>query len=788
MLAALVAGLLLAPLGAPAVLPAALAAAALGGRALVATVAGVAVIAGAGLADARLAGLDAGALAGAHGRPVDARAVVLEPVRERRVGPAVARVRLLGGIGAGEQAVLRVRPSAYAGRLRPRDASTAGAASPGAAGAASRAAATNPDPIAGPLVGWPEVGDVVRIRGRVEPLGEFDAYQRRRNAHAAIAATRVVPTGKRRRGIAGALDSVRRRAERGLTTGLAAGEAALLRGMVLGQDEQLSDAVEEDFQRSGLAHILAVSGQNVMLLAVLVLAACAVLAVPIRARLLLAAALIVLYVPLTGGGPSIQRAGVMGVAGLVAALAGRRSQRWYALLLAASLTLIVNPRTAGEPGWQLSFAAVGALLAGAPPLREALARRMPAPVADAAAITIAATVGTAPLMAVHFGEVSLAALPANLLAAPAIAPVMWLGVLAAAAAQVAEPLATPFSALSGPLLLYLQHVARITADTPLSVVEIGAPPALVLVGWAMVLATVVAGVRRWRAQAARRRPPARRRMQRLAIAFAGATAGLLAVASGVTGEQGRPAPATGELLVSFLDIGQGDATLIQHGTTTVLVDTGPPDGPILKRLKEAGVKRLDALMLTHAEADHEGAAPAVIDRYRPRMIVDGGQGWMSTVQRLLPAAVASTRAKRMTPAAGQTIAVGALRFEVLWPPAGRRAAGDPNDWSMVARLEAGTFSMLLSADAESEVTSALPLEPVDVLKVAHHGSADPGLPGLLERLKPRIAAIEVGEENRYGHPTPSTVGALERAVPTVVRTDRDGTVRLHAVRDRMWLE
>ena len=123
----------------------------------------------------------------------------------------------------------------------------------------------------------------------------------------------------------------------------------------------------------------------------------------------------------------------MGVAGLVAALAGRPARRWYALLLAAAVTLALNPRAAEEPGWQLSFAAVAALLVGAPPLRAALARRMPEPVADAAAITIAATLGTAPLMALHFEQVSLAALPANLLAAPAIAPVMWLGVLAAAA-------------------------------------------------------------------------------------------------------------------------------------------------------------------------------------------------------------------------------------------------------------------------------------------------------------------------------------------------------------------
>ena len=142
-------------------------------------------------------------------------------------------------------------------------------------------------------------------------------------------------------------------------------EAALLRGMVLGEDERLTEDVRDDFQRSGLAHILAVSGQNVVLLIVLVLAACALTGVPLRARLVLAAAVVVLYVPLAGGGPSIQRAGVMGVAGLIAALAGRPARRWYALLLAAAATLVLNPRAAGEPGWQLSFAAVVALLVGA---------------------------------------------------------------------------------------------------------------------------------------------------------------------------------------------------------------------------------------------------------------------------------------------------------------------------------------------------------------------------------------------------------------------------------------
>ena len=138
----------------------------------------------------------------------------------------------------------------------------------------------------------------------------------------------------------------------------------------------------------------------------------------------------------------------------------------------------------------MSFAAVVALLVGAPPLREVLARRMPAAIADAAAITIAATIGTAPLMALYFQQISLASLPANLLAAPAIAPIMWLGVLAAAGAQIAEPLAAPFTALAAPLLVYVQRVAHHTAAAPFAAVDVTASPLVIAVAWAALVAAV----------------------------------------------------------------------------------------------------------------------------------------------------------------------------------------------------------------------------------------------------------------------------------------------------------
>jgi competence protein ComEC len=761
------AGLLLGPVSRPATLAAALALAVSlsvlarpASPALcapLALAAALALMAGALVADLRLASLEHGPLLGLEGRSIAARAVLLEPVRHRPGGLAVVRARLLDGPAAGDGAVLRIRSR------------------PGA-GSAARTG------------GWPGVGEIVAIRGTVAPLGRYDAYQGRRGALAAIETSGLRATGERRGGLAGIVDAARRRAEAGLERGLEDEDAALLRGMVLGQDEQLSDDVRDDFKRSGLAHILAVSGQNVMLLATLVLGAGALFGVGLRARLVLALVLVALYVPLTGAGPSIQRAGVMGAAGLVAALAGRPTHRWYALGLAAAVTLALNPRASGEPGWQLSFAAVVALLALAPPLRAAFARAMPGPVADAAAITVAATIGTAPLMAFHFGQVSLASLPANLLAAAAIAPVMWLGMLAAAAAQIAPALAEPFDALSAPLLGFVRWVARTMAGAPAAALplRVGSPAALALDYAALAAAAVGIG-RVARAAARRLGPPRPRRRRGWAAAAAVGAATFLAAAS--PAHDARP-PLAGEVVVSFLNIGQGDATLVQSGRASVLFDTGPPGGPILRRLREAGIDRLDGLVLTHAEADHEGMALEVMRAFAPRLVIDGGAGWPTYVQRALPGALAAAHARRLDAHAGQALAFGPIRVRLLWPPpAGPdfHPDGNPNDRAVVAIVTVGDFDLFMPADAESNVTAALPLPDVEAMKVAHHGSADDGLPALLRRLRPEVAAIEVGADNTYGHPTPSTLAALH-AVEHVYRTDRGGTVRLRVRNGAMAVE
>jgi competence protein ComEC len=723
-LAAVVAGLAIGPLSPVAAVAAGVVLAIVAGAPTRALVVVAAAVAGGLLAQSRLTDLDATTLGPRFGGELHTRAVLLEQPRPGRFA-ASALARLSGGAGRGERVVLRI----------------------------GRWAKAPPVP----------TGAIVDARGRLQRLRPFDDYQHIRGAHAVLLVRRMSDTGERRGGVTGALDAVRTRAEAALERGIQPPQASLLRGMVLGQDERLATETRQEFRATGLSHILAASGQNVILLAALAMPLLGLLGVGLRARLAVVLLLIAAYVPLAGGGASIQRAGVMGAAGVIAMLAGRPASRWYALGLAAAVTLALNPRATGDVGWQLSFVAVVSILVLGTRLARRLERRgLPRIVAEAAALTIAATAGTTPIIALQFGQLSLVSVPANLLAAAAVAPVMWLGMLSAAIGQVWLGAAGALNAINALPLAFIGWVAHTGARLPHASIAVHLSPFVALGAYA-ALAAVVASRRA-------RRPT-------VAAAVVAACAAGLWVAAGSNGSK---AGTVAEPTVSFLDVGQGDATLAQDGTHAILVDAGPADGPVLARLDHAGVRRLDVLVVTHDQADHEGGAPAVLRRYPVGLVVDGAAGAPTPAHRAVVAAATRAGARLVAPDAGEEVKAGRLELDVLWPhaePYADHAGQDPNQRAIVSRLTVGGVRVLLPADAESDVTAPLELSPVDILKVAHHGSADPGLGPLLARLRPQVAVIEVGRHNSYGHPTPQALAAL-RVVPRVFRTDRDGTVRL----------
>ncbi|HEX3325350.1 MAG TPA: ComEC/Rec2 family competence protein [Solirubrobacterales bacterium] len=598
-------------------------------------------------------------------------------------------------------------------------------------------------------------------------------------------------------------DEIRGRAEAALGRGMPAREAALARGFVLGEDEGIDETTVEDFRRAGLSHLLAVSGQNVALLALLAMPLLAGLGIPLRTRLIWILAAIAVYVPLAGAGPSIVRAGVMGAVSVLAMLAGRRSSRLYALALAAVVTLAIDPRIAADVGWQLSFAAVLGILALAKPLRAAIASRIGAngwrgALAEGAAMTIAATLATAPLIAFHFGTVSTTTLVANLLALPAVAPAMWLGMLAAAGGQVPGFPVSLLNAISARLLAYIAQVAAWCGRPSWAYLHVQLGMTGLIVSYLTLAAATVAIpalLRRHRLATLKRRPrfeadgpkcgaggdiSSRRRAVRRFGAVAGL--GLVAFVLAWVGREGdadgsEPVPG---LRVSVLDVGQGDAILLQPaGAPAVLVDGGPPGDDLATKLSAAGVQRLGVAVVTHEQSDHAGGIEELLGRFPVARLA------YARLSRRLRGEAEAAGASPVRIAAGGALRSGRLRIEVLWPPpellATPLAGADPNTQALVLLARWRSFSMLLTADAEAE---AVPLDPgpVDVLKVAHHGSDDAGLNALLDRISPRLAVISVGVDNPYGHPTPAILATLAgHHVPTL-RTDRDGTIVLDVSR------
>ncbi|HET8640035.1 MAG TPA: ComEC/Rec2 family competence protein [Solirubrobacterales bacterium] len=589
------------------------------------------------------------------------------------------------------------------------------------------------------------------------------------------------------------LDGIRGRAGEALGRGMPEREAQLARGFVLGQDDRVDTLTREDFRRSGLAHLLAVSGQNVALLALLAMPVLGLLGMPLRARLLWVLALIACYVPLAGAGPSIQRAGVMGGLSVLATLAGRRPSRFYAFAVAMVVTLAIDPGIAADVGWQLSFAAVLGIFLLAAPIRAALTARALAPgslartLCDGVAMTLAATIATAPLIAFHFGQVPVLTLLANLLVLPAVAPAMWLGMLAAAGGQAPGFPVEMLNGLNAPLLAYIAQVATWCGRPDWACLEVDLSGAGLAVSYVAVAVVTFAALRLARS---RRIAGLRRRDRRIAgsqslpalsrlprAAIVAATLGLAALLALPGGRDLSAAPAAG-LRVSVFDVGQGDAILFQPaGAPPLLVDGGPPGQRLAAELAGSGVDRLAAAVITHDQSDHAGGIEELLGAIPVGRLLYAAAGR----DVLLAAHAAGVPTQRV--AKGAQLHDGGLRLEAVWPPAellpGR--GEDPNHLALVMLARWRDFSMLLTADAEAESTPLDP-GPVDVLKVAHHGSEDSGLGPLLDRIRPKLAVISVGDDNPYGHPTAQTLAVLASHGVRTLRTDQDGTVTLDVSR------
>jgi competence protein ComEC len=611
---------------------------------------------------------------------------------------------------------------------------------------------------------------VARPRGPEHP-GDFDeaGYLERQGVQVVLRGSSFRVVG-RRGGLGGVADGLRRAVSHSLEAVPPDERRAVLAGVVLGEDEGLGDELQERFRSSGLYHLLAVSGQNVAyVMGGMILLAWA-LHLPRVVGHLAALAAVGGYVLAVGWQPSVVRAGVAGGLASLAWLASRPSDRWYFLLVGAAVLLGWNPYSLLDPGFQLSFAAVAAIFLLVPRVDRRL-EGYPLPRKLAAVVSVSAACGlaTAPILWLHFGAVPVYSVPANALAAPVVAPLLGLALAAAALQPVLPGAAAVLAWTDGWLAAYLAFCARLVGGLPhaqaASVEAVG------------LLLAAAAGVALLAA--------ARSRRVRTSVLLAGLAAALALLVAWRSSPDDRLPPPTG-LRVTVLDVGQGDAILLQVATGAVLVDQGPPEGEIADQLDELGVERLAALVLTHPQRDHVGGAADVLERVEVETVLDPGIPAPSSDQEAALSVARRRGVPVVTAHAGQRFRVGALRLEVLWPDDPAPAGGDPNNDAIVLLASYGSVDALLTADAEGNVTVPLRPPPVEILKVAHHGSADERLPHLLELLSPRVAVVSVGSRNDYGHPAPSTTAALNAAPDLdVYRTDRDGRVTIETDGERI---
>lgn len=560
---------------------------------------------------------------------------------------------------------------------------------------------------------------------------------------------------------------VRERVAAATSAHLPPAPAGLAAGLVTGDTRGLPPADEQAMVDTGLSHLVAVSGSNVAMVTAGIFLLAAAVGIGAVGRRRATVVVLLWFAVLTRAEPSVLRATCMALLVLAASARGVLADVRHALAAAVLILVLLDPRLAGSLGLLLSVAATAGVLVVAPLVRPRL-RRLPGRVADLLAVTIGAQVAVAPVLLWTWGELPLSSVPANLVAVPAAAIASALVAAGALVALLHPVLAAPLLWLARPaleLVLGAAHALRwrggvLAAARPVTIIA-----ALGAVAW------LLSRPRTFPARAAAS-------VAALAIGLAG-----LPVVVGAA-----PVP---WLTITAIDVGQGDAILVESPGARVLVDGGPDDRAA-RWLRGRGRRRLDLVVVSHPHADHVAGLPAVLRQSEVAALwyYEGGEP-SAVLEELREFAVQRGTAVH-EPVAGQRAAVGDLEVEVLGPPEGRAyrwTDSEANEASVVLRVRWRGYAVLLTGDVEEAAQRELLRRPdllrADLLKVPHHGAATTD-PAFLRAVGASDAVVPVGRGNRYGHPDEGIVETLTQLGARIHRTDLDGTVRLEVGRgDRM---
>ena len=538
---------------------------------------------------------------------------------------------------------------------------------------------------------------------------------------------------------------------------------ALIPGMVLGDTSKQSVEFKADMRRSGLAHLVAVSGANFAIVSAFVLWIMQFFIRSIRWRLGATAIFLASFIALVRPSPSVLRAAAMAAVLLIAKGSKRPSDSLPALGFAIAAVVIADPWQARDAGFALSVLATAGLLLFAPRIVAWLSKYIPKLISEALAPPIAATIFCSPVLIAISGYLAPMSVIANLLAAPAVAPITIVGFISA--------LVSPIAPFVTRILIYVIHfpaafiawIAQWASQFPVvqmsSAILLGS---LVLLWFARTLLQA-----HWKKYVA------------IALCF-------VLFFTWITRWPGS------DWSVANCDIGQGDSSVINLGNhQAIVIDVGPDAALEDACLKALGIKEIPLLILSHFHADHVEGLPGLLKR---RSV---GQVWVSNntnpefesarVQSWLKGVPISVVTR------GMQSTVSNVSIKVLWPlTTTQQFASNPGDGSAInnssiaVMITSPDFSFFAAGDLEPPVQEILraDITPVDIYKVCHHGSKYQD-PEFMSLLSPAIAMISVGAGNTYGHPAPQTVAALTRLGARVVRTDTDGAIAIAAKNHRL---
>ena len=580
---------------------------------------------------------------------------------------------------------------------------------------------------------------------------------------------------------------------------LPAPAGGLAAAIVIGLRERVDERLAADFTATGLGHVVALSGWNVAI--TMAVADRFAKRFPAKRRRPLLVVVAIAYGLFAGASASVIRASFMAAAALIGAASGRPGSGAVALSHAVLALMVLDPAIAADPGFRLSALATAGLLAKSQRWSDratAFGERLPKQlrtgwsfIGGDVAVSLAAQAATLGLVIALFGRVAVWSIPLTLLIAPLIAPATAAAILATIAGELVRVVPPQLAIL--PSLLALPAaalfsaaawIAQVGAQLPAGGIEV--PRGLTLsvglalgaVGIWLLLRDEPQSTPQGADEEAVSSSPV---TERLAFGIA-----VLIAVSALT-SLGGAAP-RGSLRITTLDVGQGDAILVEVSGRRMLIDGGPDPARLsteLDRVIPAWDRRIDLLVASHPHEDHLAGLPKLLDRYRIAAVVgseDRGGGPAASSWREI---LASSRISYHQVFTGDRFQLGPARLSVLWPdrtylslPPGNDGRA-LNDRSIVLRLDIPGFSALFTGDVESDIDTRIIRNidsPVDFLKTPHHGSKGASSRALLNVLDPRVSVVSVGVKNTYGHPASETLQRLGERGAEVERTDLNGTV------------